>query len=540
MVDDNFRPYRSRPPLEREEEADPAARGGTADPLAELARLIGQRDPYAEPGRHEGPAESADDTAASGLDWAADDTYAEEHDDADDRSAAPPAGESYSSYAPQDRGYDQQHDYEQDRNYRPEPQASDPPASNRFLSGPAAKFGGLREDVGHRPTTDESHFGEAREAVLPGRQSPSFASPASDQPYAADDRANVGSEAYDEHYEEIPRRRSGLVVVMAVLALAVVGTAGAFAYRAMFGSSVLPTLPPIIKATDGPNKIMPSYSDARASNTGQAGAASAGSTEKLVSREEQPVEIQEPAKTAPRVISTIPISPGTGSPPPGVAAPAPAASAPAASVSSWPPVVAPPPAAAPAPAPPAAPAPASVPSEPKKIHTVIIRADQPAAPAASDAAAAAPIPATRSAARPRTPPKPSITTAASAGGQPLSLVPGPQGEPAAPAPTPTRMAAARTSVASAAPAAEASAGGGYAVQVTSQRSEADAQASFRALRAKFPDQLGGREPIVRRADLGAKGVYYRALVGPFASMEEAAGMCSSLKAAGGNCIVQRN
>jgi cell division septation protein DedD len=82
--------------------------------------------------------------------------------------------------------------------------------------------------------------------------------------------------------------------------------------------------------------------------------------------------------------------------------------------------------------------------------------------------------------------------------------------------------------------------GGYTVQVTSQQSEADAQASFKALRAKFPAQLGSREPIIRRADLGAKGVYYRALVGPFASMEEAAGMCSSLKAAGGNCLVQRN
>ena len=83
-------------------------------------------------------------------------------------------------------------------------------------------------------------------------------------------------------------------------------------------------------------------------------------------------------------------------------------------------------------------------------------------------------------------------------------------------------------------------GGGYAVQVTSQRSEAEAQTAFRALRAKFPNLLGGHEPIIRRADLGDKGVFYRALVGPFASMEQAAAMCSSLKAAGGNCIVQRD
>lgn len=82
--------------------------------------------------------------------------------------------------------------------------------------------------------------------------------------------------------------------------------------------------------------------------------------------------------------------------------------------------------------------------------------------------------------------------------------------------------------------------GGYSVQVTSQRSEAAAQAEFRALRSKFPTQLGGHEPLIRRADLGDKGVYYRALVGPFASMEQAANMCGALKAAGGTCVVQRN
>ena len=82
--------------------------------------------------------------------------------------------------------------------------------------------------------------------------------------------------------------------------------------------------------------------------------------------------------------------------------------------------------------------------------------------------------------------------------------------------------------------------GTYAVQVTSERSAAEADTSFRALRAKFPNQLGGHEPIVRRTDLGAKGIYYRAMVGPFASMEKAAGMCSTLKAAGCNCLVQRN
>jgi hypothetical protein len=51
-------------------------------------------------------------------------------------------------------------------------------------------------------------------------------------------------------------------------------------------------------------------------------------------------------------------------------------------------------------------------------------------------------------------------------------------------------------------------GGGYAVQVSSERSESRAQAAFRALQAQYPNQLGGHRSIIRRADLGA-GTYYR-------------------------------
>ena len=82
--------------------------------------------------------------------------------------------------------------------------------------------------------------------------------------------------------------------------------------------------------------------------------------------------------------------------------------------------------------------------------------------------------------------------------------------------------------------------GGYSVQVTSERSESRAQAAFRALQAKYPKQLGGHQPIIHRADLGAAGIFYRALVGPFASADKAAKICSGLKAAGGDCVIQKN
>ena len=81
--------------------------------------------------------------------------------------------------------------------------------------------------------------------------------------------------------------------------------------------------------------------------------------------------------------------------------------------------------------------------------------------------------------------------------------------------------------------------GGYGVQVTSQRSESSAQAAFRQLQVKYPNQLSGHQPIIRRADLGAAGIVI-GLSSVHASAEKAAKMCSGLKAAGGDCIIQKN
>jgi len=390
-------------------------------------------------------------------------------------------------------------------------------------------------------------------------------------PYEAQepDRAQEAGEDYgdyaEEYYDEpAPRRRGGLVVMMAVLGLVIVGTAGAFAYRNMFGGAVFAGLPPIIKASIGPNKILPNNGDAQADNLAQSGTSAQANSDKLVSREEQPVNM-EPPKIGSRVVATIPIGAGQMPPPVVAAAPAPAvpdASAPSYSTASAGTALVPQPDGsqpAPSPTPTAAAppaAPAAAPSEPKKVRTVLIHADQSGAAAAQPAAPAL-APAPRSARSAAAKTSASAAAAPVGANAPLSIIPGADGEaapPAAAAPAPVASAPSRSRAAAVVPApvalasaepsaavpASAPSGGGYAVQVTSQHSEADAKASFKELRAKFPNQLSGREPIIRRADLGTKGVYYRAMVGPFASMEEAAGVCSSLKAAGGNCLVQRN
>jgi hypothetical protein len=63
---------------------------------------------------------------------------------------------------------------------------------------------------------------------------------------------------------------------------------------------------------------------------------------------------------------------------------------------------------------------------------------------------------------------------------------------------------------------------------------------LRALcKSKYLNQVNGRQSAIRRADLGAAGIFYRALVGPFASVEKAK-WCSGLKAAGGDCIMLKD
>jgi hypothetical protein len=133
-----------------------------------------------------------------------------------------------------------------------------------------------------------------------------------------------------------------------------------------------------------------------------------------------------------------------------------------------------------------------------------------------------------------------VASSAASGNAPLSL-----SHDATVREAPARVAAAPMRTAAVppsqpAPAAASSGGGNYAVQVSSQRSEAEAQAAFRSLQGKFPGQLGGKQPTIRQVDLGEKGVYYRAMVGPFGSAGDADQFCGGLKAAGGQCIVQKN
>lgn len=79
----------------------------------------------------------------------------------------------------------------------------------------------------------------------------------------------------------------------------------------------------------------------------------------------------------------------------------------------------------------------------------------------------------------------------------------------------------------------------WGVQVSSQRSRADAEQSFANLRARYPSIVGGIEPMIIAADVRDRGLFYRVRL-PANSRGEAASLCQRLKTAGADCFIGRN
>lgn len=82
-------------------------------------------------------------------------------------------------------------------------------------------------------------------------------------------------------------------------------------------------------------------------------------------------------------------------------------------------------------------------------------------------------------------------------------------------------------------------GGDYLVQISALRSEAAATDAWKRASRSHPQIFEGASMSIERADLGAKGVFYRLRAGAFGSREGAADFCSAYKSEGGDCIVVR-
>ncbi len=220
------------------------------------------------------------------------------------------------------------------------------------------------------------------------------------------------------------------------------------------------------------------------------------------------------------------------------------------------------------------------------MRTVVVRPDgtivsSDAVPVAGDAPASTDAPRPATAEVPQTPEVPPVATnddtaaiAGGTGGQELAITanPGAAGGTAAETPAPRQgdgrdagpaeaeaqpkvatsgddgpidltpgTGKSTTEVASRTPGGQGAlplATGGMMVQVSSQRFQDAAQATFRDLQTRYPAILGSYNADIQRADLGDRGIYFRVRVGPFASAD-AQNLCRALKNAGGDCILAR-
>ena len=78
----------------------------------------------------------------------------------------------------------------------------------------------------------------------------------------------------------------------------------------------------------------------------------------------------------------------------------------------------------------------------------------------------------------------------------------------------------------------------YVVQVGSKQNQTEALATFADMQQKYPTLLASYRPMVQKADLGAKGVWYRLRIGPIVDKSAATKLCGQLKSQGHpDCLV---
>jgi SPOR domain len=457
MADNSLR-YRTNPvfPRSRPSSDDNAFDPGhdlinanSDDPLAELARLVGEVDPYDDRRATARPSRDP---------WEAEDRS--DPESATHHLHAPPLAD----YSHGDEGDTQQaYGEAQDGNWQGTDRAD---YDERQAAGAYYAEDGRvadQQQYAHDQYADDQ-YGEERYA-----DEQSAHEQYADEQYADDDYAQRQGSARP------PARRGKLVTVGLVLGLAVVGTAGAYAFRTVFSGGA-PGTPPVIKADTTPTKIAAAPSDASGNKQIFDRIGDRGQNERVVPREEQPVDIKQPS-------------------PQGQAA-----------VGGWPVPQTAPPSSATA----AGQRPPSV-TDPRPVKTVTI------SPAASQAVPQAPSPA---------PSAPPVVTRA----------PGPRAAvPQVDATAPMALAP-ETPARSAAPA-PAHAASHYVVQLSASNTREEAEASLRTAQAKYAELIGGRQPQVRERKSPDKPSMYAAQIGGFTSREDAAQVCQQLKSAGAKCFV---
>ena len=307
-----------------------------------------------------------------------------------------------------------------------------------------------------------------------------------------DDDSYLADEA-DDHYEGVQRSRRGIgfwvVSAIVIASLIAVAFLGVFAYRTVFNSQPRAA---VVTKSNTPTKVEPQKAAPQALVSPSnkpiqdrvTGAADQNPTQ-IMRREEAPADLTQQNPAAPQFTPERP-QPTKNAPaftPPQQQQPAPQA---------------------------------QPEQQPKRVKTIPIRPDgvpqtvapqsQNTGPMQIQATSPAPDQDTQTIPQNRGPNVPPRNTVASLG------------------PTPPAATSAPTS-------------GNYIVQVASHKTPEEAQSAWTNLRQQYASIFAGKNADIRKVDLGDRGTFYRAMVGPM-SRDQANALCQNLKTQGAGCIVQ--
>lgn len=293
---------------------------------------------------------------------------------------------------------------------------------------------------------------------------------------------------YDPRSLDGGRSRRARIITWAVtiIALAGFGTVIWYAYNLGIRDGT-ESVAPLIRADARPTKIKPEqpggmavpHQDKEIYDTIGSGGSSEPKVERLLSPAEQPKTLPTPAPETP---------------------------------------------ASPAPAPPASSGESGAPTPSQELQALMEReglvpktgaAEEKPAPSKAEVATAPP-----------PPPPPAAKPQTGTASPPAAQTAQAPAQAAAPPPPPKVSATADLS-------------GRWRIQLAAFRDRPTAESEWRRLQARYPDLLGALALEVQKADLGAKGIFYRMRGGPLADEASAKLLCAQLKQRNQGCMIVR-
>ncbi len=559
----------------------PDLRSSAIDPLAELARIVGQNDPFdallasdasrAATVRNVQPISRGAEPQPVVYDSGA---YAE--------GAPTSYPDQFSSVAYQDypatrqgggataqpemRGFsDDRIDYgSPDATYAPPATHADDPYRRQgtYAGGayPVPPSSYDQQDSGYAQAQTPTHVrnaqAEAYDTPAPHGYSPRAYGAAYDQ--EIDDDYDYDHEGYEEERRSRwPFAVAGLVTVLAL-------AGGGYWFMGRSSTDGAGTTPPVVSADAGPTRVQPQTSDEVVipnQNREIYNQTNPSQPSRVVDREEQPVDAEQVVQQSPQSLQPAGMGGASGQQPRNIELiePRPVRTfsvrsdgtviaengQPVASAQPSPQSFIPPGTVGDSTAPvnsATQPSPSSTTPPPPMLEAAPTLSSSPATSSSATSSSATPSNSSQSAATPgsniaRPPQRPSVQPPASAtSGRPLQLQPNVRDIPTLPQSRQTTAAA----ESNAGDAPQTSQGGSaYAMQIGTAGSEAEARSTYARLQRQHSSELGGRSAMYFRKTDANGATIYRIRIGA-GSFSEAQAMCKRYTEAGGECFPTKN